>query len=85
VVIGAEGPIAIDYHPLHDHSDGAAGEKKGGTVTVGPEVNTEKTKSVLLPRHQNAGQNHDMKTGNRCFENVSSERLSTDGNKSKLL
>jgi hypothetical protein len=24
------------------------------------EVNTEKTKFVLLPRHQNAGQNRDM-------------------------
>jgi hypothetical protein len=25
---------------------------------------------MLLSRHQNAGQNHDTKTGNRCFENV---------------
>jgi hypothetical protein len=25
---------------------------------------------MLLSRHQNAGQNHDIKTGNRCFENV---------------
>jgi hypothetical protein len=24
----------------------------------------------LLSRHQNAGQNHDIKIGNRCFENV---------------
>jgi hypothetical protein len=37
---------------------------------VGPEVNTEKTKYMLLSRHQNAGQNHDMKIANRCFENV---------------
>jgi hypothetical protein len=28
---------------------------------VGPEVNTEKTKYMLLSRHQNAGQNHDKK------------------------
>jgi hypothetical protein len=25
---------------------------------------------MLLSRHQNAGQNHDIKVGNRCFENV---------------
>jgi hypothetical protein len=29
---------------------------------VGMEVNVEKTKYVLLSRHQNAGQNHDIKT-----------------------
>jgi hypothetical protein len=28
---------------------------------VGLEVNTEKTKSMLLYRHQNLGQNHDIK------------------------
>jgi hypothetical protein len=27
---------------------------------VGLEVNTEKTKCMLLSRHQNAGQNHDV-------------------------
>jgi hypothetical protein len=27
------------------------------------EVNTEKTKYMLLSRHQNAGQSHDIKTG----------------------
>jgi hypothetical protein len=37
---------------------------------VGLDVYTEKTKSMLLPRHQNAGQNHDIKRSNRCFENV---------------
>jgi hypothetical protein len=37
---------------------------------VGLEVNTEKTKYMLLSRHQNAGQNHDIKRANRCFENV---------------
>jgi hypothetical protein len=40
------------------------------TKYIGLEVNTEKTKYVLLSRHQNAGQNHDMKTSNRGFENV---------------
>jgi hypothetical protein len=37
---------------------------------VGLEVNTEKTKYMLLSCHQNAGQNHDIKIGNRCFENA---------------
>jgi hypothetical protein len=42
---------------------------------TGLEVNTEKTnkymyKYMLLSHHQNAGQNHDIKIGNRCFENV---------------
>jgi hypothetical protein len=35
---------------------------------VGLEVNTEKTKYMLLSRHQNAGQNHNRKIGNRSFE-----------------
>jgi hypothetical protein len=38
------------------------------------EVNTEKTKHKLLSRHQNAGQNHDIKLANRCFENVAKFR-----------
>jgi hypothetical protein len=37
---------------------------------VGLEVNTEKTKYMLLSRHQNAGQNHYIKIANRSFENV---------------
>jgi hypothetical protein len=40
------------------------------TKEVGLEVNTEKTKCMLLSRHLNAGQNHDIKIANRCFENV---------------
>jgi hypothetical protein len=41
---------------------------------VSPEVNTEKTKYMLLSRHQKAGQNHDIKIANRCFENVTKLR-----------
>jgi hypothetical protein len=41
---------------------------------VGLEVNTEKTKYMLLYLHWNAGQNHDIKIGNRCFENVTQFR-----------
>jgi hypothetical protein len=32
------------------------------------EVNAEKTKYILLSRHQNAGQIHDIKRGNRFFK-----------------
>jgi hypothetical protein len=38
---------------------------------VGLEINVEKTKYMLLSHHQNVGQNRDIKTGNRSFENVS--------------
>jgi ribosomal protein S2 len=41
---------------------------------VGLEVNTEKTKYMLLSRHQNAGQSYDIKIGNKCFENVAEFR-----------
>jgi hypothetical protein len=34
----------------------------------------EKTKYMLLSRHQNAGQNRDIKIANRLFENVSQFR-----------
>jgi hypothetical protein len=40
------------------------------SIIVIIKVNTEKTQYMLLSHHQNAGQNHDIKTGNRCFENV---------------
>jgi hypothetical protein len=38
---------------------------------VGLEINVEKTKYMLLSRHQNAGQDPDIKIANRSFENVS--------------
>jgi hypothetical protein len=41
---------------------------------VGVEANTEKTMYMLLSRHQNAGQNHDIKIANRTFENVAQFR-----------
>jgi hypothetical protein len=40
-------------------------------IEVGLEINAEKTKYMLLSRHQNVGQNRDIKTANRSFENVS--------------
>jgi hypothetical protein len=38
---------------------------------VGLEINVDKSKYMLLSRHQNAGQNRDIKIANRSFENVS--------------
>jgi hypothetical protein len=35
------------------------------------ERNIEKTKYMMLSHHQNVGQNRDIKTANRLFENVS--------------
>jgi hypothetical protein len=47
------------------------------------EVNTEKTKHMLLSPHQNAGQNHDILTVNRYFANVTTSKYLKDSNKSK--
>jgi hypothetical protein len=41
---------------------------------VGLEIITEKTKNMLLSRHQNAEQNHDINVANRCSENVAHYR-----------
>jgi ankyrin repeat protein len=41
---------------------------------VGLEVNTEKTKYMLLSRHQNAGKNHHIEIADRWFENVAQFR-----------
>jgi hypothetical protein len=38
---------------------------------VGLEINVDKTKYMLLYRHQNVAQNRDIKIANRSFENVS--------------
>jgi hypothetical protein len=36
---------------------------------VGLEVNIERTKYMVVSRHQNLGQNHNSLISNRCFEN----------------
>jgi hypothetical protein len=49
---------------------------------IGLEVKLEKTKYMLLSRHQNAGQRYDIKIANRCFGTI---EISANGsNKSKL-
>jgi ribosomal protein S2 len=42
----------------------------GASKEVGLEVNSEKTKCMLLSCQQNVWQNYDIKIANRCFENV---------------
>jgi hypothetical protein len=34
---------------------------------------------MLLSHHQNGGQNHDIKTANRCFDNVAQFKYSGMG------
>jgi hypothetical protein len=43
---------------------------------IGLHVKAKKTKYMLLSRHQNAGQNHDIKIANRSFENVTQLKYS---------
>jgi hypothetical protein len=64
---------ADDLNILGDDIDTIKKKKQtliDASKEIGLEVNTEKTKYMSLSRHQNGGQNHDMKIGNRCFENV---------------
>jgi hypothetical protein len=42
---------------------------------VGLEINVEKTKYMLLSRHQNVGQNRDIKIENRLFEMCHSSNI----------
>jgi len=37
---------------------------------IGLEVNSDKTKYMVMSRDQNAGRSHNMKTDNRSFETV---------------
>ena len=37
---------------------------------TGLEVNTEKTRYMVICRDQHPGQNHDMKIGNKLFQSV---------------
>jgi hypothetical protein len=68
--------LLVYAHEVDLLSDNIAAIKKNTeTLTdaskeVGLEVNTEKTIYMLLSHHQNTAQNHNIKTANRCFENV---------------
>jgi hypothetical protein len=41
---------------------------------VGLEINAEKTKYVIMSRHQNSGQNQNIRIANESFENVAKIR-----------
>jgi hypothetical protein len=63
--------VYADVKPLGDNIDTT--KKNTETVIdaskdVGLEVNTEKSKYMLLPHHQNSGKNHDTKIANRSFK-----------------
>jgi hypothetical protein len=63
-----------DVNLLGDNTDTI--KKNTETLTdaskeVGLEINVEKTKYMLLPHHQNVGQNRYIKIGSSSFENVS--------------
>jgi sorting nexin-29 len=68
---------ADDVNLLGDNIDTIKKNKEtliDGSKEVGLEINAEKTKYMLLSRHQNVGQNRDIKLANRLFENVSQFR-----------
>jgi hypothetical protein len=77
-VTAKEGVNKSDLEPtiIHHTCDNTVTIKKNTQTLidtseeVGLEVNTEKTNYMLLSRHQNAGQNHYIKIGNKCHENV---------------
>jgi hypothetical protein len=50
------------------------GALNGAFKEVCLEANAEKTKYILLSRHQNAGQNHGIKRGSTYFENVAQSK-----------
>jgi hypothetical protein len=54
------------------------------STEVGLEINVEKTKYMLLSRHQNAGQNRDIKIANIVRKCVTVQIFGNDSNKSKF-
>jgi hypothetical protein len=64
---------ADDVNLLGDNMDTVKEKREtliDASKAVGLDVKAEKTKYMLLSRHQNAGQNHDIKIAKRFFENV---------------
>jgi hypothetical protein len=78
---------ADDVNVLGDNTDTI--KKNTETLTdankeVALEINVEKSNYMLLSRHQNVGQNRDIKIANRSFRNVSQFKYGDDSNKSKF-
>jgi hypothetical protein len=66
--------LADDVNLLGDNIDTIKKDTEtliDASKEVGLEINAEKMKYMLLSRHQNVGQNRDIKIANRLFENVS--------------
>jgi hypothetical protein len=66
-------PYADDVNLMGDNIDTikkATESLTDASKEIGLEINVEKTKYMLLSRHQNVGQNRDIKIVNRSFENV---------------
>jgi divalent metal cation (Fe/Co/Zn/Cd) transporter len=64
---------AVDVNLLRDNIDTSKKNIKSLTDAskkVGLEINVEKIKYMLLSRHQNVGQSHDIETVNRSFQNI---------------
>jgi hypothetical protein len=70
-----ENQVGLKLNGTHQHNIDTIDKNTetliGASKEVGLEINVEKTKYVLLSRHQNAGQNRDIELANRSFENVS--------------
>jgi hypothetical protein len=64
---------AGDVNLLSDDKD-TIQKNTHASKEVREDVNREKTKYTLLPRHQNAGQNRDIKITNESFDNVAQFR-----------
>jgi hypothetical protein len=58
--------LGKDINPIENSTDSLLEVSK----EVGLEVNTEKTKYMVVYRHQNVGQNHNLQIVNKAFENV---------------
>jgi hypothetical protein len=64
----------VDVNLLRDNIDTIKKNTESlidASKEVGLEINVEKTKYMLLSRHQNLGRNREIKIENRLFENVS--------------
>jgi hypothetical protein len=69
--------VGLELNGTHQLLDDNIDTIKKNTETLmdaskedGLEVNAEKAKYMLLSRHQNAGQNRNIKIANRSFQNV---------------